>query len=237
MPTSHLRTKSTWIALTALGSLAFWGALDQIQRPGGPHPGLKDEALKEALRKDRQHDELSYIKARAQLFGEVDGNGRKAECRYTGKMVTYIKQPLPNKAAVEHAWPITRLPEAARSDLHLMFVTQPEARLARANLHYGKVLVPVWSSGGSRSGVGTRGLPVFEVRPEQRGDVARAMFYTATMYGLSLPEYEEKLLRQWHEDDPVSKEEQERNARVARAQRSTNPFVLHPSLTQRIGNF
>lgn len=230
----------TRIAATALGACVFWagvaGGMDMM-RPGGPHPGLRNGELQEALRKDRKHTELGYLTSRKLLFEQVDGDGRKAEGRYTGEEIRYLKQPLPNKGAVEHAWPLTRLPEAARSDLHHMFVAIPDARLARVNLHYGDVVVAVWAQGGSRSGPSRRVVPVFEVRKEARGDIARAMFYVATMYELNLPDTEEKTLRRWHEEDPVSKQEKERNERVAKHQSSRNPFVDYPSLTARIKDF
>jgi endonuclease I len=78
---------------------------------------------------------------------------------------------------------------------------------------------------------------VFEVRKEARGDIARSMFYVATMYNLEIPEHEEKALRAWHKQDPVSKEERERNDRVAKHQKSRNPYVDYPNLTNRIKNF
>ncbi len=215
--------------------IALGGAT--IMRPPGPHPGLKDEALKEALRGDRVHSQLSYYEARRLVWNEIDGDGRRANDFYTGDEIKFIVQPLPNNGAVEHGWPLTRLPGAARSDLHHMFAVAGPTRLARLNLHFGKVMLPVWSNGGSRSGPSAKLMPVFEVRKETRGDMARAMFYVATMYQLTIPEAEEKVLRQWHLDDPVCKDEKKRNDRVAKRQKSRNPFVDHPNLVGRISNF
>ena len=246
------RTRNlTYVLAATLGAGVFWGGLGeviapaltpqpdqhQIQRPGEPHPGKRDDALKAALRGDWGHEPLSYVQARNALFGSVDGDGRKVEGRYTGETIRYLKQPLPNKGVVEHAWPLTRLPEQARSDLHHMYAVIPEARMARVNLRYGRVLVAVWSGGGSRSGPSRRIIPAFEVRPEQRGDIARSMFYVATMYELEIPQAEERTLRTWHASDPVSSEERGRNDRVVQEQSSRNPFVDHPGLTRRISDF
>ena len=232
---------STYLLAASLGSLVFWSALQDVHpmRPGGPHPGLKDSALKQALKSDhdRAHQTLSYIQARKLLFSSVDGDGRKSACRYTGTELRYMLQPLPNKAAVEHAQPLTRLPAEARSDLHHMFVVTPEARLARLNLYYGEVVVAVWAEGGSRSGPSKRVVPAFEVRREARGDIARAIFHVSTMYDTPLPEHEERVLRAWHKQDPVSKEEKRRNDTVASHQGSRNPFIDHPVLTARIEDF
>lgn len=238
---NHAATKNLAYLLGAtLGSFVFWGALDQkLMRPGEPHPTLKDGALKSALQKDwkKDHAEIGYIQARSALFSNIDGDGRSAECRYTGEEIKYMAQPLPNKGAVEHAWPLTRLPSEARADLHHMYITIPEARVARANLRYGDVLVAVWKQGGSRSGPSKRVVPVFEVRPEQRGDVARAVFYVATMYELEIPDAEEKILRDWSKKDRVSKEEKLRNQKVAAKQGSRNPYVDYPNMVNRIKNF
>ncbi len=232
---------TSYIAAATLGACAFWSAVELVgpMRPGGPHPGLKNEALKTALQKDHEkaHKELPYIQARKLLFSSIDGNGRQVSCRYTGEEIKYMIQPLPNKAAVEHAQPLTRLPSEARSDLHHMFVVTPEARVARLNLHYGDVLVAVWAEGGSRSGPSKRVVPAFEVRDDARGDMARAMFHVATMYDVTIPAHEEKVLRAWHKQDPVSKQERQRNDKVAAEQSSRNPFVDHPTLVDRINNF
>ena len=231
----------SYLAMTSLGAVAFWGALTTAvpMRPSEPHPGLSDAALKQALKKDhaKEHRELTYVHARKVLFSDVDGNGRTTRCAYTGQEIKYMLHPLPNVAAVEHALPLTRLPAEARADLHHMFPVTPEARVARVNLHYGNVVVPVWQDGGSKAGPSSRVVPVFEVRKEMRGDVARAMFYISTMYNIDLPEHEERVLRTWHEEDPVSSTERARNERVASQQRSSNPFVDHPKLVQRIKDF
>ena len=233
---THIANASR-ILLASLGACVFWATLVTLMRPPEPHPGLRDDELQEALRQDRTHRQLSYYQARKHLFGSIDGDGRRAKGVYTGETLEYLRQPLPNKGAVEHAWPMTRLPKEARSDLHHLFAAMPEARVARLNLHYGKVWVPVWARGGSRSGPSSKFKPVFEVRKERRGDIARAMFYVATMYELEIPDREEKALRRWHDADPVSKGERKRNDRVEKRQKSRNPFIDYPKLTRRIGDF
>ena len=227
-----------FLGAACTGACLFWSVLSSsIMRPSDPHPGLKDDALKQALRLDREHNDLGYLTARKVLFDGVDGDGRRAEGAYTGQEISYFKQPLLNKGAVEHAWPLTRLPETARADLHHMFVVVPEARVARVNLHYDDVLIAVWSQGGSKSGPSRRVVPAFEVRKQRRGDIARAMFYVSTMYDIDIPDHEEKALRRWHHDDPVSAQERTRHDAVVRHQTSRNPFIDHPSLAQRIKDF
>lgn len=226
------------LAFYALFAGAAWGAAALVFRPAPePHPGLRDDALKAALRSDWEHRPLSYLSARNHLWNTIDGDGRRAKDTYTGQTIEYFKQPLPNNGAVEHAWPLTRLPRAARADLHHMFAVAGESRAARLNLHYDTVKVAIWARGGSKAGPGARLKPVFEVRPQTRGDIARAIFYIATMYELEIPQREEQTLRRWHREDPPDKAEKARNARIEKLQSSRNPFVDHPKLLDRISRF
>lgn len=225
--------------IASLGAIFFWAALAHVHGVGvqdGPYPGLEDDALKQALRTNWDHRPLSYLAARKALYGSVDGNGRKAECVYTGEVISYRGQPLPNSANVEHVFPENRARDAL-TDLHHLYAVIPEANVARLNLHYGKVFAAVWSRGGSKAGASIKARPVFEVRKDRRGDVARAMFYVATMYDLPIPKSEEDVLKKWHREDPVSSAERKRNDRVAAAQTSRNPFVDHPGLVDRISDF
>ncbi len=225
------------VVAASIGAVFFWTAILTVHQPQGPHPGLRDDALKKALKKDWNHEPLSYLSARKALFDTIDGNGRKTECVYTGEVISYLGQPLPNNANVEHTYPESRVPRAALSDLHHLYPVIPEANVARLNLHYGKVFAAVWSRGGSKSGASTKARPVFEVRPERRGDVARSMFYISTMYQVEIPTDEERILKKWHEEDKVSAEEKRRNKRVASKQKSKNPFIDHPGLVDRISDF
>lgn len=251
---------AAWILMALTGACAFYASLagwaaggfpavlsdaaDEAQRSqtaqsSEPHPGLRDDELKEALRGDwqKKHRQLGYYQARKALFGEIDGNGRKAEGLYTGETISYFRQPLPNKGLMDHAWSVTRLPAEARTDLHHLYPVIPEARGARANFHYGKVVVAVWSRGGSKSGPSSKVVPVFQPRQTVRGDIARAMFYVSTMYDRDIPAGEEKRLKRWHRDDPPSRAEKRRNKAVAGEQGSVNPFIKYPNLVERIGDF
>ena len=139
----------------------------------------------------------------------------------------------------EHTWPQSRgadkLPE--RSDLHHLFPTIPGANSRRSNNRFGTVIDVDWEQGGSELGFDADGDKRFEPRPSHRGNVARALFYFATIYQADIPAGEEAVLRQWHVDDPVDARERQRNQRVANLQRSRNPFVDFPQLVDRISDF
>ena len=58
-----------------------------------------------------------------------------------------------------------------------------------------------------------------------RGDVARTYFYMADKYGLQLSNQDIKIYKVWSNQDPVSKEEIERNNKVKKYQGDDNEFV------------
>ena len=237
---NHQTRNVLTIGAALAGGVIFWTALMSTAfAPAPPHPDLRDDALKEALRKDWQgkHQAVTALTARKLIFQKIDGDGKHVNGHYTGARLEYRRQPLPHVGQIEHSWPKGRLSEAGDTDLHHLFPVIPEANLARLNLHFGKVLLPVWQQGGSKSGPSRRGMPVFEVRKTQRGDTARAMFYVATMYDLKLDDAEEAALRVWHKQDPVSRAERARNERVESHQSSRNPFIDHPVMVERIQNF
>jgi endonuclease I len=93
---------------------------------------------------------------------------------------------------------------------------------------------------------------IWTPRPEEKGDIARAMFYMAVRYDgrdaetLDLELSDEpdaatgafaylSTLLQWHLDDPVSETERRRNHLIyTQYQRNRNPFVDRPELVAKI---
>ena len=221
--------------MATLGAYVFWSGVSFVP---SHEATLRDDALKKELRSKWNHKPVSYWKARSLVFSKIDGNSSKATCVYTGETLSYDgRQPRPDVANIEHTWPRSRMPNGANADMHHLFPVMPEANIARHNFKFGNVLVPAWTRGGSKAGVSRDRAVVFEVRKEHRGDAARAMFYVSTMYQRSIDSDEEKVLREWHRQDPVSAAERERNRKVASFQKSSNPFVVSPEYVDRISNF
>jgi len=75
---------------------------------------------------------------------------------------------------------------------------------------------------------------VIEPRPLARGNVARAMFYMQRTYDLPLDRKLREILVRWNREDPVSKQEQERNDAIAGIQGRRNPFIDKPELADTI---
>ena len=161
----------------------------------------------------------------------------------------------------EHLWPQSlgagELP--ARSNMHILVPARENVNSARSNFAFGDIPpenVDTWYRGTVSQNVAppeseqptwsrvfedtdNRSQSRFEPRDVGKGEVARALFYFQLVYpgradGSFLGQQEADL-RTWHEDHPVSAEEQRRNVRIASQQgNKLNPFALDPSLIDRV---
>ncbi|OZG73015.1 hypothetical protein BTA51_13765 [Hahella sp. CCB-MM4] len=145
--------------------------------------------------------------------------------------------------------------EPMNSDIHHIFATDGYVNAKRGSYPYGEVGVTTYiSSNGSKLGAAASGLgytgTVFEPIDEFKGDVARAYFYMATRYQNVIAGWENNttysdavlngssnqvfepwflnLLLAWHQQDPVSQKEKDRNEAAYGFQGNRNPFVDYP---------
>lgn len=212
--------------------------------------GLKGEALLRTLTGiASRRKAIGYERIRNFLFADVDDldNDNVVECAYTGRTLEKVSNfetayREETGLNVEHSWPQNLGAEGpAKSDLHHLFSADIEANSKRSSFPFGEVVTVTWSEGGSKLGRNTNGQIVFEPRDEQKGNTARAMFYFYTVYGqradLSNFRLEEKLLHQWHQQDPVTEEERARNDAIYRIQGNRNPFVDCPEFVEAMGTF
>lgn len=124
----------------------------------------------------------------------------------------------------------------------------------RSNFPYGEVNSPTWTStNGSKLGPcitdGYSGT-VFEPIDEYKGDFARIYFYMATRYfgedaswtgsdmvdGAEPKAWALEMLKRWHEADPVSDKERDRNDGIYDHQGNRNPFVDYPEYVDSVWN-
>jgi hypothetical protein len=189
---------------------------------------------------------LGYDRARDAIFtNKAFLTNGKVECNYTGRLVSPDGSRIPGGFNTEHTWPqsLGAKSDPAKSDLHHLFPADGSANSARGNHPFGiakcmhDATACTFEVGGSGLGKDTAGTPVFEVRNEKRGNVARAMFYFSVRYQLPIPEREETTLRAWHAEDPVDAPEMARNDAVEKLQNNRNPFVDHPEFVARITDF
>ncbi|MFP4601235.1 MAG: endonuclease I family protein, partial [Persicimonas sp.] len=212
-----------------------------------PYEGMANSTLIEALQRAHQsHSGTTYTQARQHIFTDVDNHDGTVECVYTGQTLETTTLPDHNEWNVEHTWPQSRGADEGdpQADMHHLFPTTSSANQHRAAHYFGVVTRNVsWSEGGSKIGEDAEGATRFEPRDEHKGDVARALFYFASIYGAndssipSIPAHEEDTLRDWHQADPPDDAERARNQRIADIQSSRNPFVDYPGIVDRIDDF
>lgn len=142
------------------------------------------------------------------------------------------------------------------TDIFHIYPTDKVVNNERSNWPYGEVDSPIWTSAngtqkGSCSYPGYTGT-VFEPIDEFKGDIARTYFYMATCYedvisswpgsdmldGSSdqcFTEWALNMLIEWHNNDPVSQKEIDRNNEIYNNyQYNRNPFIDHPEYVAQI---
>jgi len=117
------------------------------------------------------------------------------------------------------------------TDLHNIFPTLSRINKARGAHRYGML-------SGERRDYGNCDFEVdahqAEPRPRVRGDIARAMFYMSSRYGIRIHARQGALLKRWSAEDPPDAGERRRNRRIARVQGNRNAYIDDPSLADRL---
>jgi endonuclease I len=199
-----------------------------------PCNGLKDDQLKRMLLQIVQdHVSVGYQRAQDLIFSDVDNEDGYVECVYTGRKLKTSSEPNASDMNLEHTWPQSLgATGIAKCDLHHLFPTDSRANGIRGNNPFGDVDHASWEQGGSKTD-----KQVFEVRPEQRGNTARGMFYFAIRYNKRIDPKQEEVLKRWHKEDPVDADEKKRNDRIQNFQNNRNPFVDKPEFVNLISDF
>ncbi|MGM0557263.1 MAG: endonuclease I family protein [Myxococcota bacterium] len=208
---------------------------------GDPYVGLSNQELRdEILLRHQGHTATSYDRSRELIFGTIDNEDGVVECVYTGQTIQTDTVPPSSQFNTEHTWPQSRGADTGdpNSDMHHLFPTTSDSNTRRSANYFGNVVSNVsWSEGGSKLGEDADGDKRFEPRDEHKGNVARAMFYFAVVYQMSIPAHEEQALRQWHDEDPVDPDERVRNQTIYDLQNSRNPFIDYPEIADQIDDF
>jgi endonuclease I len=147
------------------------------------------------------------------------------------------------------------------TDYNHIFPTDKKVNGERANYPYGEVASATFTSlNGSKLGTSSvAGLTgtVFEPINEYKGDVARAFLYFVTMYQDNMSTWASnseatqafepntfpsvdvpflKLMLKWHNQDPVSQKEIDRNNAAYSYQVNRNPYIDHPEYVGQVWN-
>jgi len=155
----------------------------------------------------------------------------------------------------EHSWPKSWFGGEVSpmySDLFALYPTDAHVNGNRGNNAYGEVAYSDWTSlNGSKRGPcsysGYAGI-AFEPIDEYKGDLARTYFYMSARYytedagwpggpmtyGADLLPWAASLLLEWHDQDPVSQKEIDRNGAIYDLQHNRNPFIDRPEFARRM---
>ena len=206
-----------------------------------------------------RHLNLGYKTARRLLFGSLhlDGSSKSSYSVTTyyclseinndqlpkSKSLGPMKIPSSQIVNTEHSWPqskfSSKFPKGIqKADLHALFPVRHHVNSTRGSVPYGIVeTIRKQPCEESALGYNKNNELVFEPSEASKGDVARATFYFAVRYKKTIDATQEAVLRQWHELDPVTPEELERNEQIFQSQHVRNPFVDHPEWVAQINDF
>ena len=129
-----------------------------------------------------------------------------------------------------------RLDEKSRytrmeADMHNLYPVWQNIDIARRDTTYGMVDGEDWRYENCDF---ERHLGVTEPRPIARGNIARAIFYMHSQYGVPIDANMLAMLKQWNRDDPPSKQEMLRNNRIEELQGNRNPYIDNPTLAEQL---
>ena len=161
----------------------------------------------------------------------------------------------------EHSFPQSWFGQASPmvSDMFHIYPTDGKVNGVRSNYPFGEVSSPTYTTLqgaklGNNTTAGYTGI-VFEPINDYKGDLARSFFYMATRYQNLIASWQNtgnandvlagnnntvydpwfiELLLKWHNQDPPSVKELNRNNAIFGYQNNRNPFIDSPQYVQRI---
>lgn len=224
-------------------------------------PELTGEALEGQLAADFAIvNPLDYGRARDFMYGQIDndnGTVLTLYANFSAQIPADVNTARATAGAVgvnaEHSWPQSRGTRQgrARSDLHHLFPTLERLNSIRGNKPFADIpdsQTDIWFFEERElefpppediiNNFTESDLPAWEPREAIKGDLARAQFYVASIYRDQVDrgffEGQQQTLCQWHAADPVDRKEMTRNASIKALQGNDNPFILDPSLADRL---
>ena len=224
-------------------------------------PGLSGEALRSRLASDYSVEtSLGYNGARDYMYSELDNDDGMVRGIYSDFSVPVNPNSSRPRAEAfqngkginaEHSWPQSKgATGVAKSDLHHLFPSRVQVNSRRGSLPFAEIndrQTDLWLIDDQElSSIPTTNIDAysestgsaFEPREEVKGNIARALFYFYTIYrnqaARGFFEQQQETLCDWNFADPVDAAELERSHAIATKQGKDNPFVLDPTLSQRL---
>jgi hypothetical protein len=157
---------------------------------------------------------------------------------------TFAQSWMPTKTTIPTFPEVGGKEVSEYNDLHHLFpADQNNANGVRSNNPFGIVVNATTTSptGFGKKGTDANGKVVYEPKDDQKGNLARALFYMLVHYNgdrgnqWRLPANQDlAVLLQWHQQDAPDALEIARNEYIASIQHNRNPFIDHPEWTSRI---
>lgn len=119
------------------------------------------------------------------------------------------------------------------ADLHNLYPELTRVELARRNAQFGSAGPEVPSKFADIGCDLKATFQLIEPRDAAKGNVARAIFYMHSSYGLPIVG-PLQLYQQWNELDPPDAEEKARNDLIEQLQGTRNPYIDDPDLAKQL---
>lgn len=117
------------------------------------------------------------------------------------------------------------------ADMHNLYPVWQEANVARRDAKFALIEGEDWRFEGCDF---ERHRGVVEPRVLARGNIARAILYMHTEYGVLIDKKMLTQLKKWNREDPPSKQEILRNRLIEELQGNRNKYIDHPELAEQI---
>ncbi len=211
---------------------------------------------------DGHHNQLGYSEARRKMYAYLDNDAGELTCVYSGftqsnpygNEITY-----PNPINCEHTIPQSFFSSAEpmKSDIHHLFPTYQNWNSERSNFKFADIddtttikwmrnsstltfkpyySIEEFAESNVTAGDWQNPNNRFEPREEHKGDAARSIFYFYTVYPNQAGQITDvasfATLCSWHNNDPVSQKEIDRNNGIELYQGNRNPYIDYPELAE-----
>ncbi len=224
-------------------------------------PELRGKALRSRLETDyKVKTSLGYDGARDFMYSELDNDDgivRGIYSDFTVRVNPNSSRPRSDAYQngkginAEHSWPQSKGANGvAKSDLHHLFPSQVRVNSIRSSFPFADIddsrterwliddqeLNTIPTTNIDAYSESTKSA--FEPREEVKGNIARALFYFYTIYRDKAEdgffEQQQDTLCDWNVADPINVAEIERSHEIKTKQGNDNPFVLDPTLAERL---
>ncbi|MEQ8289821.1 MAG: endonuclease [Gammaproteobacteria bacterium] len=119
------------------------------------------------------------------------------------------------------------------ADMHNLYPVWQEVNVVRRDSRFGMVDGEDWRYSDCDF---EKKFGIIEPRPIARGNIARAVFYMHSQYGVPIDADMLDTLKQWNREDPPSNQEILRNNKIEELQGNRNVYIDNPALAEQLSS-